>query len=216
MNINQRNMGSSIARDNLQTVQRGTLGYTWRGINCMKNPFDFALYFKLIWDLRPGTIIEIGSNRGGSAVWLADMCRTYGLATRVWSIDLEKVTDVEDEKVTFLKGDAMRLGDVLNPATLAAMPRPWLVLEDSAHLYETSLAVLEFFHTSFQPGDYIVVEDGNVDDMGRSAEFHGGPNRAIKEFFSEKQQSYELDTAFCDYWGHNLTWNTNGFWRRVA
>jgi cephalosporin hydroxylase len=36
-------MGSSIARDNLQSVQRVTLGYTWRGITFIKNPFDFAL-----------------------------------------------------------------------------------------------------------------------------------------------------------------------------
>ena len=216
MNIKNRNMASSISRENLRTVQRATIDYTWRGINCMKNPFDFALYFKLIWDLRPGTIIEIGSNKGGSALWLADMCRTYDMPTKIWSIDIEKVTEVTDEKVTFLKGDALRLGDVLDPVRLSSMPKPWLVLEDSAHLYETSIAVLEFFDAYFQPGDYIVVEDGNVDDMGRSEEFHGGPNRAIKEFFGLHPETYELDTAFCDYWGHNMTWNTNGFWRRVA
>ena len=109
---------------------------------------------------------------------------------------------MEDDKVTLLKGDALLLEDVLDAATLAERPKPWLALEDSAHLYETSFAALAFSQISFQPGDYIVVEDGNVDDMGRSAEFHGGLNRAIKEFFSDKQQSYELDTAFCDYWGH--------------
>jgi cephalosporin hydroxylase len=126
------------------------------------------------------------------------------------------VTDVEDDKVTFLEGDALRLEDVLDAATLAEMPKLWLALEDSAHLYETSFVALEVFHISFQPGDYTVIEDGNVDDMGRSSELHGGPNRVIKEFFSDKQQTYELDTAFCDYWGYNLTWNTNGYWRRIS
>jgi cephalosporin hydroxylase len=38
--------------------------------------------------MQPGTIIEIGSNQGGGALWLTDMCKIYSLSTRVWSISL--------------------------------------------------------------------------------------------------------------------------------
>ena len=208
-------MASSLNRDNLRTIQAGSLGYTWRGVPCVKNPFDFATLFQLIWELKPRTIMEIGSCRGGSALMFADMTRMYGLDCHVWSADINRVDDQQDERVTFLKGDACKLQEAFTPEMLAAMPRPWLVVEDSAHLYETSLAVLQFYDSHLQPGDYIVVEDGNVDDMGRSEEFHGGPNRAIKEFFESRPGFYWLDTVYCDFWGYNMTWNTNGFWLRV-
>ena len=215
MSTDGRLMASSLNRQNLMAIQAGTLNYTWRGVSCMKNPFDFALLFKLIWDLKPRTIMEIGSNRGGSALMLADMVNLYGLDCHIWSVDVNRVDDIHDHRITFLEGDALDLSGTFSPEMLATMPRPWLVLEDSAHLYETSLGVLRFYHEYLAPGDYVIVEDGNVDDMGRSEEFHGGPNRAIKEFFESCPGSYRLDTGNCDYWGHNMTWNTNGYWQRV-
>jgi cephalosporin hydroxylase len=159
--------------------------------------------------------MEIGSNKGGSALLMADILSMYQLDCHVWSVDLNRVDDLQDERITFLDGDAMDLSGAFSPELLASMPRPWLVVEDSAHLYETSLNVLKFYDPLLQPGDYMVIEDGNVDDMGRSAEFHGGANRAIKEFFESHPESYRLDTGYCDYWGHNVTWNTNGYWQRV-
>lgn len=43
-----------------------------------------------------------------------------------------------------------------------------LVVEDSAHLYDTTLASLRGFARFVQPGGFLVVEDGclNVDDLG--------------------------------------------------
>jgi cephalosporin hydroxylase len=48
----------------LCAFQTGTLADTYKGIACLKNPIDLAIYTKLVWDLRPGSLIEIGSNRG--------------------------------------------------------------------------------------------------------------------------------------------------------
>ncbi len=208
-------MASAIDRQNLQTIQAGSLNYTWRGVQCIKNPFDFASMFQLLWELKPRTIMEIGSCRGGSALMLADVAGMFKLDCHVWSVDINRVEDLPDDRITFLQGDALRLPEVFSAEQLAAMPHPWLIIEDSAHLYETTLGVLEFYDAYLQPGDYLVVEDGNVDDMGRSLEFHGGPNRAIKEFFEARGDLYQLDTLYCDFWGHNMTWNTNGYWLRV-
>lgn len=215
MSVSGRLMTSSLNRQNLMAIQAGTLKYTWRGVQCIKNPFDFALLFKLLWEVKPQTIMEIGSNRGGSSLLLADIMSLYQIDCHVWSVDLERVDDLEDERITFLQGNALDLSAVFSPAQLAEMPHPWLVLEDCAHLYETSLAVLRFYDPLLEPGDYVVIEDGIVDDMGRSGEFHGGPNRAIKEFFESRPGFYRLDSEYCDFWGHNVTWNTNGYWQRI-
>lgn len=51
--------------------------YTYRGLPLIKTPFDFALYHLLLWNLKPKTIIEIGSFAGGSALWMGDILNTY-------------------------------------------------------------------------------------------------------------------------------------------
>lgn len=67
----------------------GNLRLHLRGVPCLKNPFDLARYSMLIHRQRPGTLVEIGSAAGGSALWFADQCRVHGLATKVISADLQ-------------------------------------------------------------------------------------------------------------------------------
>ncbi len=33
---------------------------------------DLAIYARLMWELKPRTVIEVGTAKGGSALWLAD------------------------------------------------------------------------------------------------------------------------------------------------
>ena len=40
--------------------------------------------------------------------------------------------------------------------------------------------------------------------------------RRIRELFDEKVSGrYEIDRSLCDYFGHNVTWNVDGYLRRV-
>jgi len=63
-----RSWSSALAPADLSSIQAASLKYTYRDIPLVKNPFDFALYHLLLWRLKPGTIIEVGSFSGGSAV----------------------------------------------------------------------------------------------------------------------------------------------------
>src|SRR4051794_11321011 len=121
-------------------IQTGAMAYAHHGVPLLKNPFDLALYPMLLDRVKPRTLIEIGSHRGGSALWFADrradMC--------VWSIDVSPPTDVAHPAVRFLKGDARRLEDVLTPEMMQRIDRPLLVVEDSSHLAGTTAAVLDF------------------------------------------------------------------------
>jgi cephalosporin hydroxylase len=51
-----------------------------------KHPMDIALYMLLIWELKPRTVIEIGSLAGGSAAWIGDTLNTCGIDGQVTSI----------------------------------------------------------------------------------------------------------------------------------
>jgi hypothetical protein len=107
------------------------------------------------------------------------------------------------------------LGEVLDPERLKSLPRPWLVIEDADHEYETSIEVLKFFHPWLQPGEYIVVEDGIISDLSQVPDCNSGPHRALKEFLPNHPEEYEIDSSYCDFFGYNVTWCTNGWLRKT-
>ncbi len=74
-----------------------------------------------------------------------------------------------------------------------------------------------FFDSYLHVGDYMVVEDGIVDDFPdpHYALYQSGPNRAVAEFLRIKSDRYKIDTALCDYFGYNYTYNPNGYLIRI-
>lgn len=209
-----RRFGTSLGNDVLQEIQKSLHEYSYRGVPMLKNPFDMAIYPLLIWETKPQTIIEVGSKAGGSALWFADMVSNFGLETRIYSIDIVKVESVSHPRVDFRGGDGRDLAASLDSKLLNELPRPWLVIEDADHAYETSIKVLQFFHPWLRSGEYIVVEDGIISDLTMDGLYNSGPHRAIKQFLRENEGLYDIDPRYCDYFGYNLTWCTNGFLRK--
>ena len=60
----------------------------------------------------------------------------------------------------------------------------------------------------------MIVEDGSLDWMGWSQKYNGGPLRAIEEFLLENN-NYMIDRNWCDFYGKNVTFNPNGFLKRI-
>jgi cephalosporin hydroxylase len=214
----ERSYASAIPNGFLHRLQDSVHHYKYRGLQFVKSPFDIAIYQLLVWNLKPATIIEIGSKEGGSALWFADLCRTYRLDTQIISIDLFPVTSVCAPQITFLAGNGRDLFPTLSSELLGSLPRPWLIIEDADHTKKTTLAVLEFFHPWLRGGDYIVVEDGIMSDLypANFPNHTSGPHLALKEFFATEASSYVMDTYYCDFYGPNVTWNTNGYLKRIA
>lgn len=213
-----RPFASSVPGQILEQIQAGVMRTVYRGVPFFKSPFDIALYLQLLSKLRPRTVIEIGTKAGGSALWFADMLSVAGGdEARILSVDITPVATIQDPRITFLAGDAKDLGAVLREDLLARCPRPWLVVEDSSHLYPEVAAVLAFFHDRLRSGDYMVVEDGVVSQLtaARYAAYGDGPNRAVADFLASHRDSYSIDAALCDHYGRNVTYNPNGWLRRA-
>ena len=209
-----RTLRSDLRKRDLESIQRGTLSYTYKGVPCLKNPFDLAIYPLLISKLKPGTIIEIGSASGGSALWLRDLVRNLELPSKIYSFDINPVKNLTIEGVEFLFGDIYSLQESKLPEILAKCERPLLVIEDGPHTYEGCRSALEFLHPYMNIGDYIVIEDGIVFELGLD-DYLDGPNRAITEHL-RKNSNCVVDREFCDYYGQNFTWSTNGYLRYRA
>ena len=63
-------------------VSKRTWKDTWyRGVRTYKCPTDMWIYMELIDELAPGLVIETGTYRGGSALYIADRLETIGAGT---------------------------------------------------------------------------------------------------------------------------------------
>jgi len=161
----------------------------WRGMPLFKTVYDFSIYTMLLWALKPRTIIELGSGTGASAVWLADLSETFGIDSKVYSVDLKK-PELQHDAVTFIQGDCLNIESVMGQDLLGNADHPWLVIED-AHVNVDG--VLRHFHPYVRQGDYVVIEDSasKKDDITR--------------FLLGVPGCYAVDTYFTDFFGRNVT-----------
>lgn len=202
----------------VNTMQLGVMDYRYKGRPALKCPMDLAIYAELLQDLRPRSIIEFGSHKGGSAVWLADQVAAFGLDATIHSYDIQPVTDATYPGVEFRFCDTARIRDSIDDDFMRALPRPLLLIEDASHIYGHVLNSMEFFHAHAVPGDYLIVEDGMI-SIAEAEDLHGyegGPFQAIHTFLKEHPGFYEIDRARCDRFGLNVTWNPDGYIRRIA
>lgn len=189
--------------------------HTYKGVRCLKSPIDIAIYMRILWDLKPSFILEIGSHSGGSALLLADFAEVMGLDANVISVDLSKPQGVQHPRVRFVEGDVCNLESVFEKEKLSLQPHPWFVTEDSAHTYEGCSLALSCFSQNLNPGDILAIEDGVLEDLGWSQKYHGGPNHAIHDFLKKHENLFEIATEYCDMFGTNATYNPNGYLRKI-
>lgn len=126
---------TSLPESVLQSFQAGSLAGRYRGRPMWKCPIDLMHYMSLIWEIRPRTVIEFGSNRGASALWFADTMDAAGIEDgRVLSFDIEPVTDLPDPRITFAHCDVANPLASIDRNGLRDLPKPWLVNDDALEL----------------------------------------------------------------------------------
>ncbi len=207
---------TALPPEMLERLQTASILHGYKHLRMAKNPFDLALYPLLLWQVRPRSLIEIGSFKGGSAVWFSDQGAALGLDMQVHSFDIAQVTDVKHPNVTFHAGNARDPKTAFPLDWIASLPRPLIVIDDADHFYETTKAILDHFAPLMRNGEYIVVEDGIVTPLGVADEYDGGPIRAIAEFVPANTARFEIDRRYCDRFGHNVTWNIDGYLKCIA
>lgn len=192
------------------SCSRGAMAYRYRDLKMIKNPFDLCLYLQLLQELKPATIIEVGVKEGGTAAWLGDMLNNFGIPGRVWGIDINvPEPKYQPFNVKFLRGDESFLERV--DLAWHTLPHPWLFINDASHFYAPTLASLEFANKFMVKGDYIIVEDGWLTEFGEDGRHRqGAPARAIAEFL-HRNREWRIDAGNCDFYGHNVTANPNGY-----
>lgn len=166
----------------------------WKDRPLFKTTYDLAILNMLLWELKPGCIVEIGSGNGSSAEYLKDITKLYGLNTKIVSFDIKPV-DVELENVTFITGDCNNI-NVLNCLNNFITDRPTLFIED-AHV--NVLNVINKMLNFAKPGDYFFVEDSDT------------KNNELEKILS--QPGLLLDQHYLDFFGKNCSSSYDGIFK---
>lgn len=165
VDISQRNNQSNLDSNIWTHIAQHSCYIDWRGVPLQKDPLQIVMTQQLIQELNPKTIIEFGSFKGGSALWLADMQQMANGKARVISIDLNMEHIVPhallDDRIHFIQGDCNHIKQALPISLLVSLPHPVLVIED-AHV--NTLGILDYLDRELlMPGDYFIIEDTNID-----------------------------------------------------
>jgi cephalosporin hydroxylase len=165
----------------------------------------------VINEIKPDLIIEVGTNNGGGALYMADILNQIGNG-EIHTIDIIDMVQSDLVKThprikRFLGG--YQSYDINNVNGYNKI----LIIDDGSHIYEDVKNCLEKFKNLPSKDSYFIVEDGVLDDLGHEG-YNGGPLKAIEEFISTNE-SYIIDRKWCDFFGKNATFNVNGYLKKI-
>ncbi|MDM8526278.1 CmcI family methyltransferase [Desulfococcaceae bacterium HSG8] len=198
-------------RQCLEIIQNRVMNETsYFGIRTLKNPIDFWIYQEIIFQTQPDFIIEIGNFFGGSTLALAHLLDNLGKG-QVIALDIshQDIPDIvrNHPRIRLIEGDACESFEQVSGITGDSNV---MVIEDSLHTFDNTLAVLKTYSCLVKPGNYFIVED-SICHHGLDVGPDPGPYEAIEAFLMENK-AFEADRTRESFF---ITWNPKGYLRRM-
>jgi cephalosporin hydroxylase len=190
---------------------------TWMGVQTYKSPMDMWNYQEILFSLKPSVIIEFGTWQGGSALFFSSVMQQIGRPYVVVSVDIEAFRISEKTKsdpnirLLTMSSAAPELKETLKDIREKNLGSAFAIL-DSDHSQQHVLAEMVNLRDILIAGDYLVVEDSNINGHPVAKSFGPGPYEAIGEYFRKFPGDYDHDFDREKKFG--FTFAPNGFLRR--
>ena len=183
----------------------------WRGVKTEKCPLDLWVYQEIIQDLKPDLIIETGTRFGGSALFMADVCTLVGNG-RIVTIDIDAPEGrPQDDKITYVSGSSVA-GDIVTKVKgMIEADTKVMVVLDSDHSKAHVFKELQAYAPLVSKGQYLIVEDTNVNGHPVADDFGPGPMEAVDEFLSSNSE-FSVDDSREKFY---LTFSPRGYLRKA-
>jgi cephalosporin hydroxylase len=183
-------------RDEFHRVYYGPLRWPpafWLGTEILKCPFDLWMYQEILFERQPDLIIETGTAHGGSALFLAGICDLLKHG-QVVSVDIQPATKLpEHSRITWLRGDSVS-PEVLRAVTdLRSRVDTAMVILDSNHEFNHVFREMGAYAPLVSVGQYLVVEDTNVNGHPVYESFGPGPWEAVEYFLANGGGDFRID-----------------------
>jgi cephalosporin hydroxylase len=184
---------------------------SWLGVPTLKCPLDLWILQEIIYETRPDWIIECGTNLGGSSLFLASVCDLLNHG-KIITID---ITDYNIRKthprIRYLIGSST--SDEIVEEVRRTIPKEdsVMVILDSDHSKNHVLKELEIYHSFVTKGNYLIVEDTNINGHPVLPEFGEGPMEALEAFLSTNDE-FIIDESREKFF---LTFNPKGYLKKM-
>jgi cephalosporin hydroxylase len=193
-------------------VDSTVFGTSFLGIQTLKYPTDLWIYQEILSDRVPDVVVETGTWHGGSALFLATVCEALGHG-RVITIDTDPGDPLpEHPRVTYVRGSSTDRAVLAEVQAQTRDAERVMVILDSDHSRDHVLAELGTYGDLVTPGDYLIVEDTNVNGHPVLANHGPGPGEAVEQFLQENSR-FEVERSRERLL---ITANPGGFLRRLA
>lgn len=154
----------------------------WFGVRVQKCPLDLWVYQEIVVEKRPDVIIECGTRFGGSALFLATVCDSIGKG-RVISIDLFDLRGgLTHPRIEFRLGDSTDEQTVAGVRASIGSKQAVMVVLDSDHHLPHVVREMELYAPLVSDGQYLIVEDTNINGHPVAPHFGPGPKEAVEQF----------------------------------
>ena len=183
----------------------------WLGIPVEKSPLDMWIYQEIIFDTKPDVLVEAGTFKGGSAFFFASIFDLLKRG-RVLTIDIDEYPGTpKDERITYLLGSST--SDAIFQAVKSSIHpgEKVMVVLDSDHHKAHVLNELKLYSSLVTIGNYLVVEDTDINGHPVYASFGPGPMEAVLEFL-KTNSNFEQDRTREKF---GVTMFPGGWLRRV-
>jgi cephalosporin hydroxylase len=187
---------------------------TWMGVDCWKSATDLWNYQEILFELKPSLVIEFGSAHGGSALFFASIVRQIGKPFKVLSVDtnhgrLEPAAQC-DPDILFVKSRSTVPAIAERIQRLKSeFPGKIFAILDSDHSMDNVLTEMKLLRPLLSAGDYLLVEDSNLNGHPILPGWGPGPYEAIEAYEHEFPNDYTHDVARENKFG--LTFAPNGY-----
>jgi cephalosporin hydroxylase len=187
------------------------------GVHTVKYPTDLLVYAEILWECRPTVIVECGTHAGGSALFLATILDAIG-AGRIVTIDTNDLRPTQHPRIVYLRGSTVAPDVQQAVRNLTFRDNPiftdkLMVILDSAHSRGHVLSELAAYAPLVTPGQYLIVEDTNVNGHPVFAEHGPGPMEAVREFLqTDLGDCFSVDKSREKFL---LTANPGGYLKRL-
>jgi cephalosporin hydroxylase len=185
----------------------------WLGHPSAKCPLDLWIYQEILFERRPDLIVESGTYFGGTAHFLACMCDLIDNG-RVITIDIRERQPHRRPRHPRIE---YRTGSSTAPEVVAGVREAVqpgervMVILDSNHRKDHVLDELQAYSPLVTPGDYLIVEDTNVNGHPIAPDHGPGPMEAVEEFMAGNRE-FSVDESREKFF---MTFNPRGYLRRT-
>ena len=192
--------------------QKESWGNTyWLGVSLEKCPFDLHIYQEILYETKPDVLIECGTDKGGSAYYFASIFDLLGHG-RLLTIDMKDFRQSPPHpRVVYFLGDSVS-AEMVDKIKGSIRPGETVMVSlDSDHHMDHVLKELKIYSAFVTLGNYLVVEDTNINGHPVLPDFGPGPAEAVDAFLA-RNSDFQRDRTREKF---GLTFFPGGYLKRI-